>query len=128
MSNKGTFHDLIVWQKAMSLTKVVYRTTQAFPDTEKFGLVAQMRRAAVSVASNIAEGNARQSLRDYLHFLGMARGSLAELETQVIIAHDLTMVHEPKPLVELIQETRRILQGLMDSLRKKQQDQQTTKE
>ena len=121
MANKGTFRDLIVWQKAILLTKAIYRVTQTMPQTEKFGLVTQMRRTAVSVASNIAEGNARQSLRDYLHFLAMARGSLAELETQVIITHDLAMTNEVEHMMEMIQETRRILQGLIDSLRKKQQ-------
>ena len=127
MSNKGTFHDLIAWQKAMALSKLIYRVSQTMPDTEKFGLVTQMRRAAVSVASNIAEGNARQSLRDYVHFLTMARGSLAELETQLIIADELNMLAEPMPVMEILRETRRILQGLIDSLRRKQQERQTKK-
>ena len=124
MSKKGTFHDLIVWKKAIVLSKLVYRVSQTMPDAEKFGLVSQMRRAAVSVASNIAEGNARQSLRDYLRFLTVARGSLAELETQLIIAEELRMLHESTVVMHAIQETRRILQGLIDSLRKKQQEQE----
>ena len=111
----------------MALSKLIYRVSQRMPDTEKFGLVTQMRRAAVSVASNIAEGNARQSLRDYVHFLTMARGSLAELETQLIIADELNMLAEPMPVMEILRETRRILQGLIDSLRRKQQERQTKK-
>ena len=127
MSKKGTFHDLIAWQKAITLSKLVYQVSRTLPETERFGLVVQMRRAAVSVASNIAEGNARQSLRDYIHFLTMARGSLAELETQLIITDQLNMLTEPTPVMEILRETRRVLQGLIDSLRKKQQNMQTKK-
>ncbi len=121
MANKQTFRDLIVWRKAIDLAKTVYGTTRAMPDTEKYGMTAQMRRAAVSVASNIAEGNARQTLRDYLSFLVIARGSLAELETQLIITSELKMLSHTNTLMEQIQETRRILQGLIDSLRRKQE-------
>ena len=120
MANKGTFRDLIVWQKAIELCKQVYQVSRNMPAVEKFGLMSQMRRAAVSVPSNIAEGNARQSLRDYIHFLVMARGSLAELETQLIIAQQINMLHEISSVMEILQETRRILQGLIDSLRNKQ--------
>jgi len=120
MANKSTFRDLIVWQKAILLTKRVYQVSQTMPQAEKYGLTMQMRRAAVSVASNIAEGNARQSTRDYLHFLSIARGSLAELETQIIIAHELKMIGNTESVMALLQETRRILQGLIESLRKKQ--------
>ena len=127
MSKKGTFHDLIAWQKAITLSKLVYQVSRTLPETERFGLVVQMRRAAISVASNIAEGNARQSLRDYIHFLTMARGSLAELETQLIITDQLNMLTEPTPVMETLRETRRVLQGLIDSLRKKQQNMQTKK-
>ena len=127
MSNKGTFRDLIVWQKAIEMCKLVYQVSQAMPTAEKFGLVAQMRRAAVSVPSNIAEGNARQSLRDYVHFLIMARGSLAELETQLILARQLRMLNDISTITDSVQETRRILQGLIDSLRNKQQNEQIPK-
>ncbi len=121
MANKQIFRDLIVWQKAIDLAKTVYGTTRAMPDTERYGMTAQMRRAAVSVASNIAEGNARQTLRNYLSFLIIARGSLAELETQLIITRELKMLSHMNTLMEQIQETRRILQGLIDSLRRKQE-------
>ena len=127
MSNKGTFRDLIVWQKAIEMCKLVYQVSQAMPTAEKFGLVAQMRRAAVSVPSNIAEGNARQSLRDYVRFLIMARGSLAELETQLILARQLRMLNDISTITDSVQETWRILQGLIDSLRNKQQNEQIPK-
>ena len=118
--NKGMFHDLIVWQKAVDLSTQLYRVTNRMPDTEKFGLTNQMRRAAVSIASNIAEGNARQHLKDYIHFLTMSRGSLAELETQLIIATRLNMLPNTTDTMERLQEVRRILQGLIDSLRKRE--------
>jgi len=78
--------DLLVWQHAIALVTIVYRVTSAFPDSERFGLIAQMRRAAVSVPSNIAEGAARNTTKEYLHFLGIARGSLSELDTQFVVA------------------------------------------
>src|SRR5262245_3618122 len=81
-----TFRDLIAWQKAMNLAKEIYRLTKAMPASEQFGLTNQMRRAAVSIPSNIAEGYARQSTRDYLKYLRTARGSLAELSTQYELA------------------------------------------
>ena len=118
--SKGTFRDLVVWQKAVELSKELYRATRTMPDTEKFGLTAQMRRAAVSVASNIAEGTARQKIADYIHFLVIAWGSLAELETQLIIATDLRMLSNTEGLMDNVQEVRRMLQALIDSLRRKQ--------
>lgn len=82
----NSFRDLIVWQKAMVLCEAAYAVSSGFPDTERFGLTAQLRRAAVSVPSNIAEGYGRNRTRDYLRYLGMARGSLYELETQLTLA------------------------------------------
>ena len=90
-----TFRDLIAWQKAMSLAKQVYQLTMGMPASEKFGLTSQMRRAAVSVPSNIAEGHGRQSLTEYIRFLKVARGSLMELQTQRILAEELNFVHAP---------------------------------
>ena len=121
MSPKYTFRDLIVWRKAIELSKTIYHTTQALPDTERYGLISQMRRAAVSIPSNIAEGNARQTTRDFLKFLSIARGSLAELETQIIIADELQLLSPPAALFKQIQEVRRLLQALMNSLRGKQE-------
>jgi len=83
------FRDLDFWQDAMRLAKLVYAITTSFPRHERFGLVSQIRRAAVSIPSNIAEGNARQSRRDYARFVSMASGSAAELQTQLLLARDL---------------------------------------
>ena len=83
------YKELIVWQNAITLVKHIYRVTQAFPHIEVYGLVSQMRRAAVSIPSNIAEGQTRKTPVDFVRFLTMAHGSLAELETQMIIARDL---------------------------------------
>jgi four helix bundle protein len=79
------FRDLRVWDEAMTLSEMVYDVTSRFPSDERFGLVSQMRRASVSVPSCIAEGNARGSTKDYLRFLSMAKGSLAELQTQLLL-------------------------------------------
>jgi four helix bundle protein len=87
----NTYRDLLVWQKAKALAVGIYRATELFPKSELFGLTSQMRRAAVSVASNIAEGQGRGSKPDFAHFLCMARGSLLELETQLEIAVELGM-------------------------------------
>jgi len=86
---KRKHHDLQVWQLGMSLVKDIYTMTKLFPDSEKFGLCSQMQRAAVSIPSNISEGAARSGDKEFLHFLSIARGSLCELETQVIIAREL---------------------------------------
>src|SRR5207245_1271791 len=87
-----SYRDLIVWQKALDMAEAIYVATRSFPKEEIYGLTSQMRRAAVSVASNIAEGHARQSRGEYMQFLGIARGSLAELNTQVMLACRLQML------------------------------------
>lgn len=79
-------HELKVWQEALDLAQQVYAWTDTFPTEERYGLISQMRRASVSIPSNIAEGAARTTRREFLHFLSVARGSLAELETQLVIA------------------------------------------
>lgn len=84
-----THRDLEVWRDGVELVKVIYQLTRRFPDEERYGLTAQLRRAAVSVPSNIAEGAARGSRKDFARFVGMARGSVAELETQLVIAAEL---------------------------------------
>ncbi len=86
MEKKESYRDLIVWQKSLVLVKLVYELTNRFPDSEKFGLVSQMRRSAVSIPSNIAEGRYRGTKKDYCQFLTIAFASGAELETQVEIA------------------------------------------
>ena len=83
------FRDLVVWQRAVQMTTALYRLTGEFPREEVYGLTSQLRRAGVSVASNIAEGWGRQTSGEYKHFLGMARGSNAEVQTQLVIAREL---------------------------------------
>jgi four helix bundle protein len=114
-----SYKDLIVWQKAKLLAGEIYRATEAFPRSETYGLTSQMRRAAVSVASNIAEGQGRLTKGEFQQFLGHSRGSLLELETQLAIALDLHYL-EPNELAHLetkTSEVRRLLNGLIDSLR-----------
>src|SRR3990172_10159982 len=113
-----TFRDLIAWQKAMQLAREVYKGTSLMPDTERFGMTAQMRRAAVSVPSNIAEGHGRQSLPDYIRFLRTSRGSLMELQTQLLLAQDLGFIRPTNELIGVLSETDRVLQGLIRSLEK----------
>lgn len=113
--------DLKVWQLGMEIAELIYRLTKSFPDDEKFGLVSQMRRAATSVPANIAEGNARESTKEYLRFLSFSIGSLAEIETFLELA---TRFHFGNPLLvtqldALIGEERRMLRGLQRSLRSK---------
>src|SRR5690606_29566968 len=112
------YRELIVWQKAKDLAKAVYRLSSHMPEAERFGLTAQMRRCAVSVPSNIAEGNARESRGDYIRLLGIARGSLAELETQLIIAQELGLLKANAILQQQIPDVVRLLQALIRNLRK----------
>jgi four helix bundle protein len=115
------YRDLKVWQVAMQLAAVVYTLTHSFPKSEVFGLSSQMQRAAVSVPSNIAEGHARDSTKEFLRFISIAMGSLAEIETQLILAHKLNYIEESK-LAELLEKTGeigRMLRGLQHSLKAK---------
>lgn len=89
-----SFKELKVWQKGIELVEIVYKITAFFPGEEKYGLRAQMRNAAVSIPSNIAEGHLRKTTKDFKQFLSIARGSCAELETQIIIAHKLGFVEQ----------------------------------
>ena len=114
------FNDLIVWQKSMELAQKVYVVTQTFPKLEVFGLVAQLRRSAVSVPSNIAEGNGRRTTRDYVSFLYIARGSLAELRTQLTLARKLGNLPESAEITTVADEIGRILNGLIASLKARQ--------
>src|SRR5687768_4364800 len=119
MAMVRTFRDLIAWQKGMELARMIYAATQRMPEAERFGLTNQIRRAAVSIPSNIAEGHARQSRADYLKFLRIARGSLAELITQIELALSLRMIPVNAVLGALLEEEDRILQGLIRSLERK---------
>jgi four helix bundle protein len=114
------YKDLVAWQKSMDLVTAVYRASQGFPKEEIFGLVSQTRRAAVSVPSNIAEGHARTSKKEFQYFLSNARGSLAELETQLTIAHQLAYIDEAgiTQLLDRLGEVGRILNGLLASLKR----------
>ncbi|SRR6266567_5102115 len=103
----------------MELVTEIYRSTQGFPDCERFGLTAQLRRAAVSVASNVAEGQGRQSTGEFKQFLGHARGSLLEVETQILIARNLGYFTQERStsLLKRTVEVGRILNGLIGSLK-----------
>jgi four helix bundle protein len=111
------YKDLQVWQKGMALAKQIYQMTQAFPSEEKFGIVSQMRRAAVSVPSNIAEGQARNTTGEFVQFLSHAEGSLAELDTQVRLSVTLGFCRQPDG--ESVSASITELQKMLKSLRGK---------
>lgn len=116
------YKDLIAWKKAMDLADLVYDATDSFPRREVYSLTDQMRRAAVSIPSNIAEGQARYSSREFIHFLRNSRGSLAELETQILMAGRRGYLPETKTeeLLHKADELGRILSGLINSLARKE--------
>jgi four helix bundle protein len=118
--NARHYQELIVWQKAMDLVTLVYSATEGFPQKETFGLSNQMRRSAVSVPSNIAEGQGRKSRRDFLRFLLVSNGSLQELETQAMIARRLGYLAESQQItiLDLCSEVGRLINGLCRSLSK----------
>jgi four helix bundle protein len=113
-----SYKDLVVWQKAMDLVEMIYHVTKDFPTDERYGLTNQLRRAAVSIPSNIAEGQARHSTAEFKNFLSIARGSLAEVETQLLIARRLNYI-EPEKLAELVDvqaEVNKMTSALMSKL------------
>lgn len=111
--------DLHVWQKSMDLVTEIYKVTAEFPKEELFGLTNQLRRGAVSIPSNIAEGSARQHNKEFIQFLNVANGSCAEIETQLIIAKNLNLISENtlKLLIEKITNIRNMLIGLIKSIK-----------
>ncbi len=113
-----SYRDLVAWQKAMRLVTAIYRETKTFPVEERYRLTSQLRRAAVSVPSNIAEGQARFSAREFRRFLSNARGSLVEIETQIEIATNLGFLgrDESSSLRRQTAELGRILNGLLASI------------
>lgn len=115
----GSFKDLIVWQRAVELSLAIYKLTSGFPSTEQFGLTNQLRRASVSIASNIAEGYGRPTRGEYLQFLGHARGSNCEVQTQLVIAAGLGFGAEAKrqQAEGLCDEIGRMLVVMMRKLR-----------
>ena len=111
----GSYRDLIAWQKAIALAHFIYELTDSFPKREMFGLVSQLRRAAVSVPSNIAEGNGRLTRGEWQQFLGHARGSLLEIETELIISHRAKFISDVQLDLVLARcsEVGRIINGLL---------------
>jgi four helix bundle protein len=112
------YKEFLVWQKGMTLAKLVYRLTQKLPAEERYGLTSQMRRAAVSVPSNIAEGQARKGTGEFLQFLSIAEGSLAELDTQLSLSVDLGFTEQAdvKPSLREIDELQKMLVALKRKL------------
>ena len=113
----ASFKDLVVWQRAVQLCKEVYGLTSMFPSSEQFGLTSQLRRASVSIASNIAEGYGRSTRGEYLLFLGHARGSNCELQTQLVISQELGFGSgkAQEPAAKLSEDVSRMLIALMNS-------------
>lgn len=116
-----TYKDLDVWKRSFGLCKPIYNLTANLPPDERFGLMAQVRRCAVSIPSNIAEGYGRRSTRDYLRFLWIANGSLAELETQLLLLIELNHVPPEKcsPMLREIEDLERMLRALINALEAK---------
>jgi four helix bundle protein len=112
------YKDLEVWKKSIEIVTEIYKLSRSFPESEKFGLTNQMRRAAVSIPSNIAEGSARHHSKDFIHFLRIADGSAAELETQLIISRKLGFADDIETLLNEVIVVRRMLAALIKSLRK----------
>ena len=116
--NIKTHKDLDVWKKSMDLVEEVYHLTKGFPDSEKYGLINQIRRCAISVPSNIAEGSARNTSKETTQFCYISLGSLAELETQLLIAERLKY-YESTDILDNVIEIRRMLLGLIKYLKSK---------
>jgi four helix bundle protein len=114
-----SYRDLIVWQKSMDLVVVSYEVAKRLPHHENFGLISQIQRAAVSIPANIAEGHGRRHRGDYVHHLSMARGSLLELETHLLISVRLAYVHSEdiRTILGLTDEVGRMISGLIQRLR-----------
>lgn len=112
-------HSLKAWQEAMSLVKDVYKVTALFPRDEIYALTSQLRRAAVSVPSNIAEGAARNGHKEFLQFLSIARGSLSELETQLLIAKDLGYLEDSSALLQRVDDIFGLMGGLINNLQRR---------
>ena len=111
--------ELDVWKKSINLVKKIYEITEFFPKEENFGLVSQIKRSAVSIPSNIAEGCARKSDKELMQFLYIALGSLAELETQLIISKELGFIRNDQNIIEYLNGIRKQIFGLIKFLRSK---------
>jgi four helix bundle protein len=119
MAPYTTHRELVAWQQAMLLVETVYRETVTFPKDEIFGLTRQIKKSAISVPSNIAEGSARNTLGEYVHFLGIACGSLAEVETQLELAIRLGLMKADAQSLGQADKTARLLRALRKSLKAK---------
>jgi four helix bundle protein len=117
----NSYRDLILWQKAKRLSLEIYRATKSFPKDELYGLSSQIRRAAVSVVSNVAEGQGRMTTGEFIQFLGHARGSLFELQTQLEIAYELGYIEKARfeAIEELSDDVRALVFRLIESLQSK---------
>lgn len=115
MAKVNSYKELIVWQKGYELTKLVYKITSTLPQSEAYALQSQIRRSAVSIVSNIAEGSSRKSKKDYAHFLSMAYSSTAELETQLFLCHDLYKLDVADALA-LVVEVSKMLRVIINKL------------
>jgi four helix bundle protein len=115
----GSFRDLVAWQRAIGLAEAIYHVTCAWPSEERFGLTSQIRRAAVSVMANIAEGQGRTGSREFLHHLSIADGSLSEVEAHLLFAHRLRFIDEATldRVLQFLEKTRSPLRGLIQRLR-----------
>jgi four helix bundle protein len=115
-----SYQDLLVWQKAMDLASDCYKITKKFPKEELFGITSQIRRSAVSIPSNIAEGQGRNSKNEFVHFLGIAQGSLRELETQIILSQRVEYIsyEEKEKVLSLSKEVGIFLVKLKSSLKR----------
>lgn len=116
MSEIITYKDLIVWQKSIALVSDVYKLVRSFPDDEKYGLSSQIKRSSVSVPSNIAEGYGRSSRKNYIQLLGISRGSLFELETQILIGKKLNFINNSEEIDNTITEISKMLNSLISKL------------
>ncbi len=114
-----SYRDLDVWKNAMDLVEMVYKSSSCFPKEEIYGLTVQLRRAAISVPSNIAEGFMRKNTREYIQFIHIAQGSLGELDTQIEIAKRLTYLNDTSAIDMLIELIKKQLFGLLNALKQK---------
>jgi four helix bundle protein len=122
MTAVRSYRDLIVWQKAMALAALCYAKTPSFPQAEAFGLTTQIRRAAVSIPANIAEGNGRENTGSYIQFLRISQGSLKELETHVILSQtvELMKAADAEQILDATEEVGKLLRSLIRALQDKE--------
>ena len=111
--------EMDVWKESIKLVKDVYKNVETFPKEEKFGLISQIKRASISIPSNIAEGSARSSDKEFIQFLYISLGSLSEIETQFIIAKELAYIDDISDILNQIKKVRKLILGLVKYLRGK---------